>query len=139
MIRMMAHPMVFCGSDTSDQNKLYDPECPSSGHPRSMGTMVRRLELVRDFRLRTMEESVKNLTRDTAQALGLGQRGLLQEGWPADITVLDYDRCHAAADYVHPRRRSTGIHWVLVNGVMAVEHGVSIPGVRAGKLLKRTR
>jgi hypothetical protein len=115
----MAHPRVFCGSDTSNfPDKRFDPESVGGAHPRSYGTMVRRLELVRDFRLRTMEESVKNLTRDTAQALGLGQRGLLQEGWPADITVLDYDRCHAAADYVHPRRRSTGIHWVLVNGVV---------------------
>ena len=140
LLNIMGHPRVFCGSDTSNfPDKRFDPESVGGAHPRSYGTMVRRLELVRDFRLRTMEESVKNLTWDTAQSLGLGNHGKLVEGWDANITVLDYDRLHAAADYVHPRRRSTGIHWVLVNGVMAVEHGVSIPGVRAGKLLKRTR
>ena len=140
LLKIMGHPRVLCGSDTSNYaDARKDPESVGGGHPRSCGTMVRRLELVRDFRLRTMEESVKNLTWDSVCALGLGQRGQLKEGWPADITVLDYDRCHAAADYVHPRRRNSGIHWVLVNGVLAVEHGVSIPGVRAGQLIKRCR
>ena len=136
MIRMMAHPMVFCGSDTSDQNKLYDPECPSSGHPRSMGTMVRRLELVRDFRLRTMEESVKNLTWDTARALKLPEQGLLREGWDANICVLDYDQLHATADYKCPQRRNQGIHHVLVNGVVALRSGEPTDS-RSGKVIKR--
>ena len=140
MFNIMAHPRGLCGSDTSNyRNRRYDPETVGGGHPRSSGTMVRRLELVRDFRLRTMEESVRNLTWDSACALGLGDHGLLKEGWDANITILDYDRLHASSDYVHPRRRNTGIHWVLVNGVVAVEGGVSIPGVRAGKLIKRCR
>ena len=91
MIRMMAHPKVFCGSDTSDHNRVYDPETVGGGHPRSLGTMVRRLELVRDFRLRTMEESVRNLTWDTAQALKLPGQGLLKEGWDANVSVIDYE------------------------------------------------
>ena len=136
MIRMMAHPMVFCGSDTSDHNKVYDPESLGGGHPRSMGTMVRRLELVRDFRLRTMEESVKNLTWDTAQALKLPGQGLLKEGWDANICVLDYDRLHATADYKRPRGRNQGIHYVLVNGGVALRNG-EVLDTRFGKVIKR--
>ena len=129
--------MIF--GTAADDLDAADGTTVGGGHPRSSGTMVRRLELVRDFRLRTMEESVRNLTWDSACALGLGDHGLLKEGWDANITILDYDRLHASSDYVHPRRRNTGIHWVLVNGVVAVESGVSIPGVRAGKLIKRCR
>ena len=80
MLHIMAHPRVFCGSDTSNYRKRYDPEAVGGGHPRSTGSMVRRLELVRDFRLRSMEESVKNLTWDAACALGLGNHGKLVEG-----------------------------------------------------------
>ena len=136
MIRMMAHPRVFCGSDTSDHTRIYDPETPGGGHPRSMGTMVRRLELVRDFRLRTLEESIKNLTWDTAQVLKLPGQGLLKEGWDANICVLDYARLHATADYQHPKRRNVGIHHVLVNGVVAVRDGEPMD-TRSGKVIKR--
>ena len=136
LIRLMGHPHVFCGSDTSDHNEFRDPERAGGGHPRSMGTMVRRLELVRDFRLRTMEESVKNLTWDTARALKLPEQGLLKEGWDANICVLDYDRLHAMADYQHPKRRNQGIHHVLVNGAVAVRNGEPTD-TRSGKVIKR--
>ena len=98
--------------------------------------MVRRLELVRDFRLRTMEESIKNLTWDTAQALNLPQQGLLKEGWDANVCVLDYDRLHATADYKHPKRRNEGIHYVLVNGGVALRNG-EVLDTRFGKVIKR--
>ena len=138
LMNIMAHPRVFCGADTSNWgNERIDPEKVGGGHPRSAGTTVRRLELVRDFRLRTMEESVKNITWDAAQALKLGNHGKLCEGWNANIAIIEYDKLHACADYVHPRRRCQGVHWVLVNGTIAVENGISIPGVRAGKVIKR--
>ena len=138
LIRIMGHPRVFCGSDTVDSDEIRDPEQAGGGHPRSTGTMVRRLELVRDFRLRTMEESIRNLTWDTAQALKLSGQGLLQEGWDANVCVVDYERLHATADYAHPCRRNQGIHHVLVNGVVAVRDG-ELTGARSGKVIKRTK
>jgi N-acyl-D-amino-acid deacylase len=99
--------------------------------------MIRRLELVRDFRLRTMEQSIRNVTREPAEVLKLGDHGLLKEGWDANVTIMDYDKLHATADYIHPHRKSEGIHYVLVNGKMAVRNGDAISGVRAGKILKR--
>lgn len=136
MIRIMSHPRVFCGSDTTDDDQICDPEVVGGGHPRSIGTMVRRMELVRDFRLRTMEESIKNLTWDTAQALKLPEQGLLKEGWDANVCVIDYERLHATADYVHPYRRNQGIHYVLVNGGVAVRNG-EVLDTRFGKVIKR--
>jgi N-acyl-D-amino-acid deacylase len=101
-----------------------------------MASTVRRLELVRDFRLRTMEEAVKNQTYDAARALNLPGQGLLKEGMDANICIFQYDKLHATADYAHPYRRNQGIHYVLVNGVVAVREGFAL-GVRAGKVLKR--
>ena len=137
LLRIMAHPKVFLGSDASNRSdKRIDTEHVGGGHPRGTASTVRRLELVRDFRLRTMEEAVKNQTFDTAQAMHLSGQGLLKEGWDANICVLDYDRLHATADYTHPYRKSQGIHYVLVNGKLAVRDGTAL-GVRAGKVLKR--
>jgi len=137
LLRIMGHKRVFCGSDWSEYPDLKkDPEQEGGGHPRATATTVRRLELVRDFRLRTMEESVKNLSYDTARAMHLGNIGLVREGWNADINVLAYDRLHANADYAHPFRKNTGIIHVIVNGQIAVKDGNSL-GVRAGKLIRR--
>ncbi len=137
LMRIMAHPKVFLGSDWSDYpNEKSDPETEGKCHPRGTASTVRRLELVRDFHLRTMEESVKNLTYDTAQAINLPEHGLLKEGWGANICVIEYDRLHATADYAHPFRKNQGVHYVIVNGKLAVRNGCSV-GVRAGKVLKR--
>ena len=135
LLRIMAHPRVLLGSDYSDCSVRCDPEHPGSGHPRGMASTVRRLELVRDFRLRTMEEAVKNQTYDAARALNLPGQGLLKEGMDANICIFQYDKLHATADYAHPYRRNQGIHYVLVNGVVAVREGFAL-GVRAGKVLK---
>ena len=137
LLRIMAHPRVFLGSDWSDYpDSKVDYEQAGGGHPRGTASTVRRLELVRDFRLRTLEDSVKNLTYDTAQAMGIPEHGLLKEGWDANVCVFDYDRLHATADFAHPYRQSQGIHYVLVNGKLAVRDGKAL-GVRAGKVLKR--
>lgn len=137
LMRIMAHPRVFMGSDWSDyQNEKADPETEGKCHPRGTAATVRRLELVRDFRLRTMEESIKNLTFDTASAMKLPGLGLIKEGWDANICVIEYDRLHATADYAHPFRKNQGVHHVIVNGKLAVRDGCSL-GVRAGKVIKR--
>ena len=138
LLRIMQHPRVFCGADASDRQKWADEEKVGGAHPRGTATMIRRLELVRDFRLRTMEESVKNLTYDAAQAFGLPGIGLIKEGWAANIAVFAYDRLHARADYVHPYRKGEGIYHVIVNGKTAVRDGVFL-GVRNGKVIKRGR
>ncbi|MBQ3920976.1 MAG: D-aminoacylase [Firmicutes bacterium] len=137
LVRIMAHPLVYCGSDVSDLPSCdYDPEQVGGNHPRGTGTMCRRIELVRDFRMRTMEECISNISYQPARDLGLENIGLLKEGWNADIVILDYDKVHATADYMHPLRPNRGIHTVIVNGKVSVRDGKTIPGVRAGKVLK---
>lgn len=137
ILRIMAHPKVFSGSDNSDyQGDRPDPETKGGFHPRALATMPRRLELCRDFRLRTLEDSVHSITGAPAKIFGLEGRGELKEGNPADITVFDYNRVHANATYEYPYRRNDGIEYVFVNGQLALKHGVTT-GVRAGVLLTR--
>jgi len=139
MMRIMAHPRVFSCSDWQDEYcERRQPDFPGGSHPRGIASAVRRLELVRDFSLRTMEESIKNMTYDNAQAVGIQGYGLLKEGWDANICVFDYANLHAEASYSYPYRKNRGIHYVVVNGAVAVRDGAAT-GVRNGKVLKRDR
>lgn len=139
MMRIMASPWVFGGSDSSNYpDARYDPETFGGRHLRGTTTMVRRLELQRDFHLCSMEEAIHRITGGPAQALRLEGQGLLKEGADASITVLDYENLHARASYQYPYRENEGIHYVLVNGTVAVRNG-RCTGSRAGKLLRKGR
>jgi len=116
----------------------YDPETFGGRHLRGTTTMVRRLELQRDFHLCSMEEAIHRITGGPAQALRLEGQGHLKEGADASITVLDYENLHARASYQYPYRENEGIHYVLVNGTVAVRNG-RCTGSRAGKLLRKGR
>ena len=138
LIRLMAHPKVFCGSDSSNvADPRPDEEKVGGRHPRGIGSAVRRLELTRDLHLRTLEDAVHSITYAPAQVFGLKGQGLLKEGYDASITIFDYERLHAQATYEHPYRNNVGVEYVIVNGQIALEHG-KITGIRAGKVLKRT-
>lgn len=137
MMRIMGSKWVFGGSDSSNYpDERYDPQTYGGRHLRGTTTMVRRLELQRDFNLCAMEEAIHRITGAPAAALKLEGQGVLREGNDASITVLDYENLHARASYAYPYRENEGIHYVLVNGAAAVRNG-RCTGTRSGKLLRR--
>lgn len=60
---------MMCGSDWSDYGAVVDREKKYGSHPRAMGTMARRLELIRDNGLWTLEDAVYRLTRYAVRGL----------------------------------------------------------------------
>ena len=137
MQKILAHPQVFGGSDSSNYpDERFDPETVGGRHVRGNTTMVRRLELQRELGLMSMEEAVHRITGAPAKAMHLNDQGFLEEGKPANITVFDYKNLCARGTYDHPYRKNEGISYVLVNGVVAVRDG-GCTGSRAGKLLRR--
>lgn len=137
MMRILAHPNVFCGSDSSNMTEPRpNPDVIGGRHPRGQATMVRRLTLQRDHGLCSLEQMVHRITGAPAKALHLENQGLLKEGYDANITVFDVQDLHAHATYRNPYRPNEGIIWVLVNGEIALQNGKTT-GIRAGKILKR--
>ncbi|HUO15703.1 MAG TPA: D-alanyl-D-alanine carboxypeptidase/D-alanyl-D-alanine-endopeptidase [Verrucomicrobiae bacterium] len=110
---------------------LFEPHT----HPRSFGAMTRFLGYyVRDQHLLPIEQAIRKMTSLPAQREGLRSRGLLREGFFADITIFDPATIRDTATYTKPASISEGIKYVFVNGQLEFADG-QLTGVHAGKPL----
>jgi N-acyl-D-aspartate/D-glutamate deacylase len=106
--------------------------------PRTYGSYPRVLgEFVREDHWLGLEEAVRKMTGAPAARLGLADRGLLKDGYLADVVVFDPATVRSNATYDEPRRFPIGIEHVIVNGRLVVdggEHTGALPGrvVRRG-------
>ena len=75
------------------------------------------------------------MTSLPAQILSIKQRGLIKEGYYADITVFDSKTIIDKATFEDPHQYAEGIHSVIVNGVIVVEQGIH-NGNKPGKVLR---
>ena len=119
----MQQPFVSVGTDYGEVN----PEGPlgeSKSHPRAYGSFPRILgKYVRQEHVLRLEDAVRKFTSLPAQRERLDHRGLLRPGYFADVTVFNPDTVIDVATYDNPNRPSQGIEFVLVNGVLELEHG----------------
>jgi N-acyl-D-amino-acid deacylase len=93
-------------------------------HPRAYGTFARFLgKYVRDEKVATLEDAVRRLTSLPAGNLKLRRRGMLKEGYYADIVLFDPARITDHATFLKPAQYSTGVVHAFVNGVPVVEDG----------------
>lgn len=101
-------------------------------HPRGFGAFPRILGLyVRERGVLGLEEAVRKMTWASASRLGLRDRGLLLEGWKADITCFDPATVIDRATYAAGRLPPEGIEHVIVNGQLVVDAGAptgALPG-----------
>ena len=74
------------------------------------------------------------MTSLPAQKFQLKDRGLLREGFAADIVIFDENEVKDVSTFERPHAYSKGFHFVMVNGVITVDQEVH-NGVRAGKAL----
>jgi N-acyl-D-amino-acid deacylase len=115
---------------------LDGPLYESHTHPRGFGSMPRFLgHYVRDQHLLPLEQGIRKMTSLPAQRERLLNRGLLKEGYFADITVFDAASIQDQATYKEPTHLSTGVKYVFVNGQLEFEDG-KLTGVTAGRGLR---
>jgi N-acyl-D-amino-acid deacylase len=128
---VMQVPWVSIASDGSGLN-LKEPGKP---HPRSYGTNVRVLgKYVRDEKVLTLEDAVRKMTSLPAQTLKLKDRGLLKEGYWADVVIFDPATVSDPATYENPQQYAKGVPFVLVNGTVVIDNG-NHTGARPGKVI----
>lgn len=107
-------------------------------HPRAWGTFARYLgHYSRDLGLMSLEECVGHLTGRPARRLRLVRRGLVREGFAADVVLFDPDTVVDRATFDAPRTAAAGFSHVFVRGVAALDEG-ELTGARAGRALRLT-
>ena len=89
---------------------------------------------VRDEHLLPLEQAIRKITSLPAQRERLRDRGLLREGFFADITIFDPATIIDRATYANPVEISQGVKYVLVNGQLEFEAG-TLTGSQAGRVL----
>jgi N-acyl-D-amino-acid deacylase len=93
-------------------------------HPRAWGSFARYLgHYTRELGLLSIEECVAHLTGSPAAVLGLNDRGLVKEGYAADLVLFDPATVDAKATFEEPRQQAAGMPYVFVNGQVAVAEG----------------
>jgi N-acyl-D-amino-acid deacylase len=108
----------------------------SEGHPRKYGTFPRKIhEYVYEKHLLSLEAAVRSSTSLPAGTLGLKNRGLLKQGYFADVLVFDPKTLIDRATYEDPTVLATGVQYLLVNGKFAVDQG-RLTATLAGRVLK---
>ncbi len=123
------HPVGMVGTDSTFVGELPSPRTYGS-FPRILGEFVRERELL------GLEEAVRKMTSAAAARLGLADRGLLRDGYLADVVVFDPATVRSNATYEQPRRFPTGIEHVIVNGTLVVDGGRHT-GATPGRVLRR--
>ena len=143
--RLAVTMISFYGSDDVLEKILTSPRASvgSDGiyggrpHPRLYGTFPKFLrDFCLDSKKLSLEEGVKKITSFPAKILGIPDRGILAEGFWADMVLFHPSSLRDKGTYEEPEQFPEGIHSVFVNGVRVVdEKGTT--GKLPGKVLRR--
>ena len=105
-------------------------------HPRAYGTFPRILrKYVREEHKLTLEDAIRKFSALPAVRLHLADRGVLKLGMWADVVVFDPDKIRDVATYDDPNQLSVGMEYVLVNGVLVIDHG-QMTNALPGKVIR---
>src|SRR5262249_20363171 len=134
---LVRSPTALVGSD-GNCVATYGTVSQGMPHPRFYGTFPRVLgHYVHELGLLPLERAIHKMTGATARALNLEDRGLLREGYRADIAIFDPGDFCDRATYADPHQYPSGLRTtVIVNGMIVVENATHT-GALPGKVLRR--
>lgn len=116
--RIMQYPFNMFASDASI--RIMNKGMP---HPRGYGTNARVLgKYVREEKVLSLEEAIRRMTSLPAQKFQLNGRGILKEGFAADLVIFDEAEVKDMATFEKPHAYSKGFYYVIVNGAITVDH-----------------
>ncbi len=131
----LQQPWVSVGSDGSAL-ATSGPLRTGVPHPRNFGTFPRVLgKYVRDEHVITLEQAVHKMSGLTATQLHLPNRGLIKEGFAADLVLFDPATVADRATFTDPFEYPVGIPTVIVNGRVVLDNGRHT-GARPGVVIR---
>jgi len=133
--QVLADPNVFIGSD-GNALAPYGALGKGKPHPRSYGTFVRVLgKYAREEKVLTLPAAIRKMTSLPAEQFRLSGRGMVKEGYYADLAVFDPDTVIDKADWLNPHQYPAGMEYVIVNGSIVISGGENT-GQLPGHILK---
>ncbi len=120
--RVLAEPYVSLGSDGS-MRAPWGPLSADHPHPRAYGSHTRFLRAALDRKTVPLAEAIFKMSGLPAEQFNLKQRGLLKEGYAADILVFDPAAIREMTTYGQPHQLSDGMRHVIVNGIHSLKDG----------------
>jgi N-acyl-D-amino-acid deacylase len=137
LAEMVSHPLFSLGVDayaSVDHGPLSEitvSPLPYSGHVHYLTHHVRERKTL------SLEEAVRKMSGMPAARFGLHGRGLIREGYFADLVLFDFDRLESRSTFENPQVYPDGVALVMVNGQVAVHEGQHMRR-RAGRVLRRS-
>lgn len=130
LFRIILHPKCMVGSDGIVAS------LHGATHPRGWGTFPKAIRLfVREKHLMSLEQLIHKMTQMPAQTYRLKERGVIAEGYSADLVLFDENEICDRADYTSSTERCAGIKLVMNNGEIVLEDG-RMTGCCPGRLLR---
>ncbi|SCY97573.1 N-acyl-D-amino-acid deacylase family protein [Alkaliphilus peptidifermentans] len=121
VVEALKSPFVMVASDGLFRD--------GQGHPRAAGSFPRVLgKLVREDQELSLIAAIKKMTIMPAKRLGLNSKGVIKEGYDADIVIFDPLTIIDTATYEAPKNTPIGIDYVIINGTIAVENNSIVNG-----------
>ena len=133
---MISHPLYCLASDAnvSEENGLTSK---FANHPSIFGWVPRVLDYyVKQVKLFSLEEAISKMTSFPAQVYELKGRGLIKEGFIADLAIFDEKKVKEEVDFAKPKKYSSSMEYVVIGGEIVLE-GSKIKSKLCGKVLEK--
>ena len=136
LISIMKHPDAIFGTD-GRACATYGELSAGAVHPRYYGTYPRIMgHYARDLGIFPLEEAIRKATSAPAMKFRIPDRGLLREGYFADLVLFDPDTIRDVGKFGDPHHYPDGIDYVIVGGEIVIDHGEHT-GILPGQILRK--
>lgn len=126
---VLKHPRtMICTDDVASGGSVYHPRLRAS-FPRAIAKYVRERNVL------TLPEMIRRMTSLPAHVYHLDTKGRVEEGFDADLCIIDAENITDCADFINCTLNNKGLEYVIINGKKVLEKG-NYNGIRAGKVYR---
>ncbi|MBR3837898.1 MAG: D-aminoacylase [Clostridia bacterium] len=130
MCQIVQSPYCVIGTDGCTK------DWKSKGHPRASAAFPKAIEyFVKEKGIFTLEQMIHKMTGLTARRLSVKNKGILKDGFDADVLILDVENLKIRSTYDDPNCKTEGIDCVIVGG-KCVYRDLEFTGTYSGKVIR---
>ncbi len=118
------------------QNFCTDGLFGGKPHPRVTGSFPRVFrKYVREEKVMSLEKAIRKMTSKPAEVFGINKRGLIKEGYFADIVIFNSNCVKDKGTFCKPMQYPDGIEYVIINGKIVL-HRTDQRKIMPGEVLR---